>query len=593
MTARYRPTLGALPEDHGVRFRVWAPAARAVDLVVERSRVTLPLSADGSGYFERFEPALRPGDLYRYRVDGGPAWPDPASRFQPEGVHGPSMIVDPGAYVWQDAGWTPPRQPDLVFYELHVGTFTPEGTFAAVRDRLPYLASLGVTAVELMPVAEFPGRWNWGYDPAAFFAPSHTYGAPDDLRALVDDAHRTGLAVFLDVIYNHFGPDGAYAPAFSQAFFAGRHRTPWGPAINLDGEGATGVRRFFVENALHWLAEYHVDGLRLDATHALVDESPVHFLRDLAEAVRGLGGLKRYVVAEDHRNLKRLLLPPDAGGYGLDAVWSDDYHHQMRRILAGDRDGYFSDFAGSTRDLAATIERGWLFSGQHSMYFGGPRGTDPSGIPPFRFVHFLQNHDQIGNRAEGERLTAGSSGAAFRAAVALLLFAPELPLLFMGQEWTATTPFRYFTDHTPDLGVLVREGRRREFARFAGFAGAIPDPQDPGTFAASRLRWTEQQEEPHAAALRLHRDLLAYRRELSGGVGAESPIEGGLVLRRGAHVLLAALRTDVTLPLPPAAEILWHTEQPQYAADAMPPRTAGNWMTFLRPGAVAVRVGPA
>jgi maltooligosyltrehalose trehalohydrolase len=568
---------------------VWAPSARAVDLVVEGSGVTVPLNADGDGYFERLQPGLRPGDLYRYRIDGGPAWPDPASRCQREGVHGPSMIVDPGAYVWQDAGWTPPRQRDLVFYELHVGAFTPDGTFAGVRSRLPYLASLGVTAIELMPLAEFPGRWNWGYDSAALFAPAHVYGTPDDLRALVDEAHRAGLAVFLDVVYNHFGPDGAYAPAFSRAFFAGRHRTPWGPAINLDGEGAAGVRRFFVENALHWLAEYHIDGLRLDATHALIDESPSHFLRDLIEAVRGLGGLKRHLIAEDHRNLKRLILPADAGGYGLDAVWSDDYHHQIRRILAGDRDGYFADFAGSTRDLAATIQRGWLFAGQRSVYFGGPRGTDPSGIPLFRFVHFVQNHDQVGNRAQGERLTAGTSAAAYRAAVALLLFAPELPLLFMGQEWAASTPFCYFTDHTPDLGALVREGRKREFERFAGFGETIPDPQDPATFAASRLNWAEQQAEPHAGVLRLHRDLLARRRELSGDIAVESPVEGGLALRRRAHILLVALREGVTLRLPPAAEILWSTEQREYAADAAPPRTAGDWITFQRPAAVAVR----
>jgi maltooligosyltrehalose trehalohydrolase len=477
-----------------------------------------------------------------------------------------------------------------VFYELHVGTFSPEGTFEGVRRRLSYLHDLGVSAVELMPVADFPGRWNWGYDPAAFFAPSRAYGTPADLRALVNDAHALGLAVVLDVIYNHFGPDGAYAPAVAPQFLSTRHVTPWGPAINLDGADAAGVRGFFIDNAVHWLVEYHLDGLRLDATHALIDDSPVHFLGELAAAVRRLPGPRRFLVAEDHRNLDVLVRPRPAGGHGLDAVWSDDYHHELRRLLAGDRDGYFADFAGRTRDLATIIRRGWLFDGRPSAFFGGPRGTDPSGIPLDRFVHFIQNHDQVGNRPRGDRLTAAVGLDTYRAATALLLFAPELPLLFMGQEWAATTPFRYFTDHAEPLGTQVRQGRRREFQRFEGFRGEIPDPQDAETFAASRLDWAEAAREPHAGVLRLYRDLLALRPRLRGARRVESPVEGGLIVQRGSDVLLAALRPGVVLPLPPRARLVWSTEDARYVAGGDPPHPTAAGLAFPRPAAARARI---
>ncbi len=585
-----RPALGAVPEAGAVRFTVWAPAARRVALVLEPGGRAYPMEAQGDGYFGSVRTGIEPGALYRYRLDGGPALPDPASRFQPDGVHGPSMVVDPRRFEWQDDDWDTPPLSSLVFYELHVGTFSPEGTFEGARRRLPYLRDLGITAVELMPVADFPGRWNWGYDAAAFFAPARAYGTPDDLRALVNDAHRMGLAVVLDVIYNHFGPDGAYAPAFSPLFFSRRHRTPWGPAINFDGEGAEGVRRFFIENALHWLDEYHLDGLRLDATHAIIDESPRHFLRDLADAVRALGGRPRYLIAEDHRNLNRLVHPADAHGYGLDGIWSDDYHHQVRRILAGDRDGYFADFEDSTADLAAIVCRGWLYVGQHAEFFGGPRGSDPTGIPLWRLVHFIQNHDQVGNRPRGDRLIEAVSFAAYRAASAMLLFAPALPLIFMGQEWGARTPFRFFTDHAPALGVKVSEGRRQEFARFEGFRGEVPDPQDPRTFEVSRLRWEERDEGAHAGLLRLYRDLLARRHELGGEVEAESPVAGALILRRDRDVLLVSLRNGLTLPRPDGAVPIWHTEELRYAPDPVPPTVTGTVVAFPRAAALWARL---
>ncbi len=586
------PFLGAVPERGGVRFRAWAPAARRVDVVFESGEVLAPMRAAGRGFFEADAAGAEPGLLYRYRVDGGTAYPDPASRFQPQGVHGPSMVVDPGRYRWRDGGWRGVAREDLVFYELHVGTFTPEGTFEGARRRLPYLRDLGVTAVELMPVAEFPGRWNWGYDGAALFAPTRSYGTPDDLRALADDAHRLGLAVFLDVVYNHFGPEGAYAPALSRYFFSKAHSTPWGDAINLDGEMAEIVRGFFVENALHWLVEYHLDGLRLDAIHAIVDDSPVHFLRQLAEAVHGLSRPRRYLVAEDHRNLNVVLTPIEEAGYGLDAVWNDDFHHQLRRLLAHDADGYFVDFSDSTGELAAIMRSGWLFAGQRSAYFGGPRGTDPSRIPLTRFVHFMQNHDQVGNRPMGDRITAAVSLAAFRAASALLLFLPQLPLIFMGQEWAAGTPFRYFTDHGPDLGQRVTEGRKREFQRFAGFGGEIPDPQDSSTFLHSRLDWTEPEREPHAGISRLYQDFLRQRRRLAGPWAVEHPAEGGLVLRRGKDVLLVALRHGLTLPWPGAARPIIHTEDPRYASDPQPPRVLDHAALFPRAAAILVEVPP-
>ncbi len=578
---------GALPEGGGTRFRVWAPKASRVACLLEADRRSFPLEPAGDGTFEGFAEGVGVGTHYRYRLDGGDALPDPASRFQPEGVHGPSEVVDPAAYDWQDDGWQPPARRDLVFYEFHVGTFTPEGTFAAATRKLEALRDLGVTAVELMPVADFPGRWNWGYDGAALYAPSRAYGRPDDLRALVDRAHALGLAVFLDVVYNHLGPDGATLPAFGPAF-TNKHETPWGQAVNLDDEGSEGLRAFFLDNALHWLAEYHLDGLRLDATHALVDDSPVHFLQVLSEAVETLQP-RRYLVAEDHRNLNRLLLPRPAG-YGLDAVWADDLHHQVRHLTAGDTAGYFADFAGTTAaDLAETVRKGWFYDGKPSRRTGRPRGTSTAPVRPEQCVVCIQNHDQVGNRPAGNRLADDVSPATYRAASALLLFAPELPLLFMGQEWAASTPFQFFTDHNAELGPLVSEGRRKEFEDFPGFSGEVPDPQDPQTFRRSRLDWAERARPAHAHTLALYRALLALRRDLDGDAEAEAHGERSLHVRRGRHHLLVAFDHSAMLPLPEGAEAVLHTEQPAYAEDPHPPEIERGSVRFTRPGAMVLR----
>ncbi len=616
----WQPRLGAWPAGDRVRFAVWAPEALRVEVIRETpggAPLAAALDKDAGGVFQGSVTGMVPGDLYRYRIDGAGPYPDPASRFQPLGVHGPSQVVDPRAFRWTDQGWRGMAFDQLVFYELHVGTFTGQGTFAAAARRLPYLAELGVTAVELMPVADFPGNRNWGYDGAALFAPARCYGSPDDLRALVNEAHRHNIAVYLDVVYNHFGPDGAYAPVFSKHYFSARHRSPWGAGINLDGDHSAQVRRFLIENALHWIHEYHVDGLRLDATHALVDDSPRHFLAELAAAVRDASegcGRKVMLVAEDTRNLAAMLLPEAAGGWGLDGVWSDDFHHQMRRCLAGDADGYFSDFRGTLEDIAATVRQGWFFTGQYSPYFGRRRGTDPAPISPSRCIFFLQNHDQVGNRAFGDRLHQTIDLAAWRAASVLLLLAPETPLLFMGQEWAASTPFLYFTDHEPKLGRRVREGRRRELARFRAFADPavrrqIPDPQAPETFEASRLDWTEIGRQPHSSSLALYRRLLALRardplfRSSERDCFAVQPAaDSTLLLRRGrapGRSLLAVIRLKGSgscdlrgVPeADPSPGLRWRclltTEDAEFTAEPLPLTLdpAALAIEFPRPGA--------
>ena len=514
----WKPSVGAWPEGEGVRFRVWAPEARTVEVVLERPGGTaqhLERLADGT--FSGLVRSARAGDRYRYRVSNGGPFPDPASRFQPEGIHGPSEIIDPAAFSWSDAHWHNLPRADLVLYELHVGTFTAAGTFAAAQERLAALADLGVNAIELMPVADFPGRRNWGYDGVDLFAPARCYGRPDDLRRLVDAAHGLGLAVLLDVVYNHLGPDGNYTGVYSPYYVSKKHHTPWGQAMNLDGGHAAAVRNFFIDNALHWIHEYHFDGLRLDATHALVDDSPRHFLAELTARLRASAGKPVHLMAEDHRNLALLLRPERAGGWDLDGVWADDFHHEMRRLLAGDHESYYRDYTGTAEDLAATIRQGWFFHGQTSEHLQTQRGTDPTGLPPRAFVVCLQNHDQIGNRALGERLHHQIDLAAYRAASALLLCSPATPLLFMGQEWAASSPFLFFTDHHAGLGKRVTEGRRKEFRHFSAFSDPqqldrIPDPQAPSTFESSRLNWAERSREPHACTLRLYRELLRLRR---------------------------------------------------------------------------------
>ena len=603
-----------MPDSRGTTFRVQAPRADRVWLSLESPvERGLPMRREGTGEFVVRVNGIGAGARYRFLVDGAGPFPDPASRHQPDGVHGTSAVIDPWAFEWHDEGWAGVPLERLVLYELHVGTFTPDGTFAAAIHRLPWLASLGVTAVELMPLSDFPGRRNWGYDGAAPFAPARAYGTPDDLRRLVDAAHAAGLAVHLDVVYNHFGPDGAYAGVFNPFMYSERHRSPWGAGINLDGPGAETVRAFFIENARHWIHEYHLDGLRLDATHALADESPEPFVAELVARVRADAHRRPVVViAEDSRNLAVMIERRSAGGWDLDAVWADDLHHQTRRLLAGDRDGYYEDFQGTTEDLATTIRQGWFFTGQHAPHFGGPRGTPTGDLPRRRFVVCIQNHDQIGNRAFGERLHHQIPLAAYRAASVMLLLAPETPLLFMGQEWAATSPFLYFTDHHEELGRLVTEGRRLEFRAFAAFTepagrARIPDPQAEDTFTASRLRWEEWLVEPHASVRRLYQMTLALRARLldegarvrSGAPDADTVViarrsqdEELLVvvrLRGAGRVDLAPwLGQDGLLAVDSCVRL--STEWPTVAPDPAPPQVEATAVTFLRPGAIVLAV---
>ena len=485
-------------------------------VVVDENGQTLraiPMVAEGDGYFAATDPKGKAGDRYQYRFGDSQGWPDPASRWQPAGVHGPSMVIDPAAYRWQDEKWTSPPLRDLVIYELHVGTFTPAGSFLSAIERLDDLVALGVNAIELMPVADFPGNRNWGYDGVMLYAPASSYGHPDEMRALVDAAHRRGLAVILDVVYNHFGPDGNYTSVYHDDYSDSTLQTPWGAALNY---GAAPVRAFFLENAPYWMREFHLDGFRLDATHEIADRSTPHLLAEIASAVHSLGG---FVIAEDERNEPRLLRPATAGGEGLDGVWADDFHHVVHVRLTGEREGYYGNYEGTAEELAQTIDHGWLYRGQVQPTNKKPRGGDATGLLPWQFIYCLTNHDQIGNRAFGERLSHLISPAAYRAASALLCLIPQTPLIFQGQEWAASTPFQFFTDHNPELGKLVTAGRRREFKTFAAFRDealreTIPDPQARETFERSKIRWEERAEPGHAAMLRLYQEFLALRREL-------------------------------------------------------------------------------
>jgi maltooligosyltrehalose trehalohydrolase len=611
MTSRVqtvRASFGATAERGATSFRVWAPAARRVSLQLESGRAAggHRMSREADGTFVLRVRGATAGDLYRYRIDGSGPFPDPASRFQPFGVHGPSEIVDPAAFTWTDRSWRGIDAPATIVYELHVGTFTPEGTFAAAAARLPYLEDLGVTAIELMPIADFAGDRNWGYDGVCLFAPARCYGRPDDLRALVNAAHQHGLAVHIDLVYNHLGPDGAYMSAFTPLYFTPRHCSPWGDGVNLDGEGSFHVRRFIVENALHWIAEYHVDGLRLDATHALEDDSPVHIVAELVDAVREQAP-HVLVVAEDDRNLAAVVRSRVEGGWALDGVWADDFHHIMRRILAGDSEGYYAEFAASVEDLAATLGQGWYYVGQPVRTSGRHRGSDPAGIPLHKFVICIQNHDQIGNRAFGERLPASCDPAAYRAASAVLLLAPETPLLFMGQEWAASTPFLFFTDHHTALGEQIVQGRRREFEKFSAFRDQarrelIPDPQAPHTFLASRLDWSQPPREPHAGTLRLYRRLLHLRRtSLVGQHEGQRAFQCAsldadtLLLRHTAPdrelLLVARLRGQGTVAvpaLPRGANVLMTTEDADFVVDGRPPSLDGDRVRFRRPSALVI-----
>ena len=497
-----------------VRFRLWAPAARRVELVLESPSGparTLALEKRADGWVELATDQARAGSRYRYRIDGETLVPDPASRRNPQGVHGPSEVVDPEAFDWTDRDWRARPWRESVIYELHVGTFTPQGTFAGVARKLEHLQRLGVTAIELMPVAEFPGSRGWGYDGVLPYAPASAYGAPEDLKSLVCAAHAHGIAVMLDVVYNHFGPEGNFLHLYAPQFFTQRHSTPWGAAMDFDGPESRAVRDFFSHNARYWLEEYHLDGLRLDAVHAIHDAGEPHILTEIARAVRDAPAMERpiYLVLENLNNEARRLGPPGESNR-FDAQWNDDSHHCLHVLLTGETDSYYRDYQEAPhRLLCRSLAEGFAYQGESSRHLGAPRGERSAHLPPSAFVNFLQNHDQVGNRARGERLARLASAESLRAAAAALLLAPSPPMLFMGEEWAAPEPFPYFCDFEPELAAKVREGRLREFAHFQG---AIPDPGDPATYASARLDWSHLAQSPHARMFDHYRRLLAIRR---------------------------------------------------------------------------------
>jgi maltooligosyltrehalose trehalohydrolase len=615
----------------GVHFRVWAPARRQVEVVLEdwtgeppapaappdqsppptRVLGTLDLAAEPGGYFSGLMPEAAAGGLYRLRLDGGKTCPDPASRFQPAGPHGPSEVIDPAAYSWADGAWHGVPERGRVLYEMHAGTFTRAGTWAAAADELAELAGLGITVVELMPVAEFPGRFGWGYDGVDWFAPCRLYGRPDDLRRFVDRAHQAGVAVILDVVYNHFGPDGNYLKEFSPAYFTARHGNDWGEAVNFYGPGSAGVREMVVANAGYWIEEFHLDGLRLDATQDIHDHSRHHVLAAIGRRARRAAATlapprRILLVAENEPQDTRLARPLEEGGHGLDALWNDDFHHTAMVALDGRREAYYTDYVGTPQELVSAVKRGYLYQGQRYGWQRKRRGTPTRGLPPGAFVAYLQNHDQIANSARGERCHRLTSPGRLRAMTALLLLAPASPLLFQGQEFCASAPFLYFADHRPELAQAVRRGRAEFLAQFpsvrAAGAANLADPGDPRTWERSRLDLDERRR--HREAYRLHRDLLALRRGdptfSSEGRPGEVEIDGAvvgahaLVLRffspRGSDRLLAVnLGADLDLvpapePLlaPPAGarwQLTWASEEPRYGGSGAraPEDPRGGW----------------
>jgi maltooligosyltrehalose trehalohydrolase len=509
--------------DGSVSFRLWAPKATQADVCIENPGKVFSLAAKGDGWFELSTNEAGPGTLYRFRIDGGIKVPDPASRFQPHDVNGPSEVVDPRAFDWQDESWCGRPWDEAVIYELHVGAFSPAGTFYGLEQKLDYLCDLGATAIELMPIADFSGQRNWGYDGVLPYAPDGSYGRPEELKRLIQSAHAKGLVVFLDVVYNHFGPEGNYLHIYALQFFTKRHHTPWGDAINFDGPHSRVVRDFFVSNALYWLEEYHFDGLRLDAGHAIFDDSEPDFLTELAQTVRERFRESRFIhlVLENDDNAARYLRRGAKNRVELyDAQWNDDLHHAMHVLVAGESDGYYVDYSRQPiRNLCKCLAEGFAYQGEYSGFRQANRGEPSAQLPTSAFVSFLQNHDQVGNRAFGERIGELASAEAVKAAVEILLLAPFPPMLFMGEEFGAATPFLYFCDFQGDLAKAVTSGRRNEFARFAKFRSPelrrrIPDPNAEQTFLQSKLNWQTASCQCHSRWTKLYRELLSIRQRL-------------------------------------------------------------------------------
>jgi maltooligosyltrehalose trehalohydrolase len=599
-----------------VNFRVWAPIRKTVEVSID-DRQPAHLMAEGGGFFSGTVASARAGSRYRYRLDGGEAFPDPASRFQPEGPHGPSEVIDPAAFQWTDQSWRGVSLPGQVIYEMHIGTFTRNGTWSSAQEHLPQLVETGVTVLELMPAAEFPGRFGWGYDGVQLFAPTHLYGVPDDFRRFINRAHSLGLGVILDVVYNHLGPDGNYIPKFAPQYFSADKTTDWGPAVNFDGKDSGPVREFCIANACYWIDEFHLDGLRLDATQDIHDSSEDHILQALARVVRKRAAPRGVIfIAENEPQQVKLIKPTEQGGYGLDALWNDDFHHSATVALTGHNEAYYTDYLGTPQEFISALKYGYLYQGQRYKWQKKRRGVPGLDLHPAALVIFIQNHDQIANSAYGARCHALTAPAKLRAMTALLLLAPGTPMLFQGQEFGASSPFLYFADHGSPLAEQVRQGRIEFLAQFRSLATPeMPDlfanAADPRTFERCKLDHSER--ETHGEIYALHRDLLELRRkdpvlhaQTPRGLDGAVLSDAALALRffggaDGDRLLLVNLGRDLHLdpapePLlaPPADSewaTLWSSEHPRYGGGGTPPLdTEDNWQI---PGYSAVLMTPA
>ncbi len=571
------PRLGPrLTPDGAWEFLLWAPTTDSVSIHFSEGNQLVAMTPTKHGYHRAEIKGLKTGATYRYRLDDGRELPDPTSRFQPEGVHGPSQLVDTQAFRWSDQSWKGIALERSVIYELHVGTYTPEGTYEALIGHLPRLAELGITTVELMPLAQFPGSRNWGYDGVYLYAPQNSYGTPASLQRFVDAAHAQGLAVALDVVYNHLGPEGNYLGAYGP-YFTNRYRTPWGDAINYDGEDSDEVRRFFIENALYWLEEYHFDALRLDAVHGIFDFGARHFLAELKSEVADLSsrlGRSFYLIAESDLNDARLLHDSDRGGYGLDSQWSDDFHHSVHTLLTKEDRGYYSAYGGIA-PLVETLKNGWYYSGQYSTFRKRRHGNSAEGLEVSKFVVCSQNHDQVGNRAAGERLTDLVTFEALKLAAGITLLSPFVPMLFMGEEYGEPAPFQYFVSHgDPALVEAVRRGRREEFAAF-GWQVSVPDPQDEETFRRSILDHSLKERDPHQTLYRFYQALIRIRSELKLGNRTEHSVRQ----LGDSSLLLAYARVSLQ-----AAMIFNFAASP---VTLRVPEIAGKWTTMLHSAATS------
>jgi len=603
---RRRLPVGAeVVAETGTHFRVWAPAAKRVAVELfdadGKPRHAAELQPQSDGYHAGLVPAARAGTLYKFRLPHG-LFPDPVSRFQPQGPHGPSQVIDPG-HAWNDQAWRGRPPHELVLYEMHLGTFTREGTWRAAMAELPELARIGITALEVMPIADFAGGFGWGYDGVDLYAPTRLYGAPEDAKAFVDRAHALGVMVLLDVVYNHLGPDGCFVQEYSPDYFTSKYKCEWGQPLNFDGPNCGPVREFFTANASYWIEEFHFDGLRLDATQQIFDASPRHILADISSAVRAAApGRQTFVIGENESQHARLLRPIEAGGYGLDAVWNDDFHHAATVVATGKREAYYIDYRGAPQEFVSAAKRGFLFQGQVSRWQQNRRGTPAFDLTPQRFITFLQNHDQIANSIAGRRVHQQASPGRLRALTAVTLLMPSIPLLFQGQEFAASSPFLYFADHNPELAPLVAKGRHEFLRQFRTVAAADAEAALPPCCTAEsfeRCKLDLHERETHGAAYALHQDLLRLRRE-DPVFHAPASLDGA-VLGERAFVLryfaddgndrLLIVNFGADLYFNPAPEpllapregygwkVLWSSESPSYGGGGTPPlETKQNWV---------------